>query len=57
MMPKNHKVTRKGGWKPLPFNERKRQVRISGIPQKYLKEFEPLAAELKELFMYVKSKK
>lgn len=57
MMPKGHKVKRKGGWTPRPFEERKRQVFISGIPQKYLKEFNELAAELKEMFLYVKEKK
>ena len=46
-----------GGWKPKEFLERKKQVFIPGIPQKYLSEFRELALELKECFMYVKSKK
>lgn len=57
MMPQGHKVKRKGGWTPKPFNERKRQIRISGIPQKYLKEFEPLAEEFKKNFLKSKETK
>ena len=43
-----------GGWKPRPFEEKKRQVTISGIKQKHIKEFESLALELKELFLLSK---
>lgn len=57
MMPQGHIVKRKGGWTPIPFMEKKIQLRISGIKRKYMPEFEKLAEELKKNFLKSKETK
>jgi hypothetical protein len=45
MMPKNHKVIRRGGWKPKPLHERK--VKVYGyVQQQHFVKVQKMITEL-----------